>query len=498
MKPDLALAQRIGESLIEYKDSHARKLAVVLDIPKLQTILNAASPDPLAAEQELVMALRHYTQEREQQIGCGEFRPYSSEEESFAARWFTLSKRIVFDRANPKGVEFVKRQIATTIEGDISTDTIKWQAVISKEERLLIEFTTQYNPNQPLALDTEEDTKKRKQFAEGTLRWHKGNAEHLFRKYYGSRLEIAMRKMLEEHRDYWAQRPAEAYDDSKLNHVFEFSIYGGNYGLGCLFGAWDMYLEERISGTPPFGRCTEEERAADKDERRRRPIAWPHSHPNARDIIESHIRKFIREDIIADIPKWERYANELEDEKNRRQERRIARIQELRDEFVSKVRSLYGQQVLEMISNEDLDHYSLGIVDRRERASDLWYSILKKHQFDGLTKSCVYFIRQGSAIKIGITDDLDRRFAQIKTSAASSCIIENVIYTHHGRKLERELHRALVRYNTHLEWFVLPQKIENILFAAKCIEDVENFLQMLARGEFNDSSSEMTGGLAIC
>ena len=129
-----------------------------------------------------------------------------------------------------------------------------------------------------------------------------------------------------------------------------------------------------------------------------------------------------------------------------------------------------------MISKDDIERYALGIVDRRENKEDLWYAILKSYGFDQHTKSCLYFIRQGEAIKIGITGDLDRRFAQIKTSAAVACKIENVIYTHNGRKLESSLHKALAPYNSHLEWFVLPRSIEKMLFAAKSSEDVANVL----------------------
>ena len=493
MKPDLERAQRIGSHLILYKNSLAKRNIAVVDDAELRAILDQRSPDTLAAEQELVMALRFYTQEREQQIGCGEFRSCSSEEESLAARCFSLSTKIIFDRANVKGVACIKSEIAATIEQDISTDAIKWRAVHAEDEELLKRQAVLWSPNKPQESDTEEDAKSRKKFADGSLRWCKEHAEHRFRKYYGTRIEMAMCKMLVEHRNYWAQRPTEPYDNSALDHIFAFSLYGGNYGLGSLFGTWDRYLKERISNLfSPFGRCTEEESAVDNKDRRKRPIEWPHSHPNAREIMESHIRQFIREDIIADIPKWERHAQEIEDSKKRHQERRLERIQELRDEFISKIRSMFGAQVLEMISNEDINRYSFGIVDRRERKDDLWYSILQKYQFDGLTKSCVYFIRQGNAIKIGITDELDRRFAQIKTSAAAACKIENVVYTHHGRTLERKLHQSLARFNSHLEWFALPPIIEKMLFAAKSVKDIEDVLTRITGSAAKDLPNEMT------
>ena len=495
MKPEQERAQRIGSRLILYKDSLAKHRPEVFDPAQLQAILSDTSPDPLAAEQELEMALRFYTQEREQQIGCGEFRSCSSEEESLAARRFSLSKNIIFDRANVRGVECIKSQIVATIEHDVPVDAIKWQAVHAQDDDLVKRQTLLWNPNQAPELDTEEDAKKRKEFAEGSLRWCKSKSESQFRKFYGWRIADAIRAMLEEHRDYWAQHSTEPYDDSALPHIFDFSLYGGNYGLGSLFIAWDIYLEHRINELgiyrrEAFAAPTDAEKALDKDEKRKRPIEWPHSHPNAREIIESHIRTIIREDIVADVPKWERHKKNVEDAKKRAQENRLERIQNHRNAFISKVRNLFGQQVLEMISKEDVERYAFGIVDRRETEGELWYSILKSYDFDQNTNSCVYFIRQGDAIKIGITDELDRRFAQIKTSAAVACKIENAVYTHHGRTLERKLHQSLAFYNSHLEWFVLPPSIENMLFVAKSVEDIENVLRVIKRNEFVDFANE--------
>ncbi len=56
------------------------------------------------------------------------------------------------------------------------------------------------------------------------------------------------------------------------------------------------------------------------------------------------------------------------------------------------------------------------------------------------------------------------------------CVIENAVYTHHAKRVERLLHKALAEYNSHLEWFELPSKIEKMLFAAKSIEDLERVL----------------------
>ena len=496
MKPERERAQRIGSRLILYKDSVAKPQLEVLGPGHLQAILSDTSSEPLAAEQELVMAWRYYALEREQQIAFGEFKICSSPDEIDAAKWFSRAKTIVFDPVNVRGVACLQSEIVATIEQDALVDAIKWQALQAEDEKQLKTLGALWKPNQPSEMDTDEDAKKRKEFAEGSLRWCKSKCENQFRKYFGNRIDNTIRAMLEEHRDYWAQHPTEPYDDRALNAIFDFSLYGGNYGLGSLFGAWDRYLEHRIDALgiyrrEPFKTSTDEEKTLNREERRKRPIEWPHSHPNAREIIESHIRAIIREDIVADIPKWERHkrnvedakkrAQELrEDAKKRAQELRLERIQEHRDAFISRVRNMFGQQVLEMISNEDIERYALGIVDRREIEGDLWYSILNNYDFEQNTNSCLYFIRQGDAIKIGITDQLDRRFAQIKTSASVACEIENVVYTHQGRELERKLHQALASYNSHLEWFVLPPNIEDMLFVAKSVKDIENVLRVLS------------------
>jgi hypothetical protein len=86
-------------------------------------------------------------------------------------------------------------------------------------------------------------------------------------------------------------------------------------------------------------------------------------------------------------------------------------------------------------------------------------------------------------LKIGITSNLEKRLAQIRTSAPQPCKIENVVYTHYGELLERKLHRALAEYNTHLEWFDLPPKIAELLFKAKSRKDIERFVEQLAQGE---------------
>ena len=149
---------------------------------------------------------------------------------------------------------------------------------------------------------------------------------------------------------------------------------------------------------------------------------------------------------------------------------------EIRMELISKIVEKYGEDVLIAITPSDIAHYCIEVEAGGDK-DDLWYSVLKKYEFDQTTDSCLYFIKQGPATKIGITDSLDLRFAQIKTSAAFPCEIANVVYTHSGYELEQTLHQRLRRFNSHLEWFVLPPEIEARLFKAKSRNDIENFLK---------------------
>lgn len=476
-------AESLGSRMVFFKDSLVKQRVEVLDVAALRQILDDTSHDAMAAEQELVMAWRFYSQEREQQVAWGEFHFCSSPDEIEAARSFSQSKKIIFDPENVKGVECIKSKITATIECDILIDAIKWQAVETHDAELKnkIRAMYKYGPS-TVAIPLETPDPDREKFVEGNFQWCKSRDQAKFRKYFIDRIADAIRRMLDEHRDFWAQRPTEPYNDSGLIHVFGFAFDGPNHGLGHLFMAWRKYLESRIFALDyrhgaPFEKCTDEEKASAKEERRKLPIEWPHSHPNAREIAESHIKAIIREDIVADSEKWERHKKSLEAAKERFQEHRLKRIGKCKDAFAARVREMFGQQVLDLISEEDIHRYGLGVVDRQGSEEDLWYSILKQYDFDQNTSSCLYFVRQENFIKIGVTDNLKQRFAQLKTSASLPLKIENVVYTHHGRTLERKLHQALADYNTHLEWFSLPSRMERLLFAAKSVEDIENFLR---------------------
>jgi len=505
-------AQSIGCRLISFKDGLAKQRVGVLDVAALLKILQYTSHDEVAAEQELVMAWRFYTQEREQQIAWGDFHVCSSPDERKAASRFSRAKEIIFDPANVKGVARVRSQIVEVIEQDVSMDAIKWQVVDASDQKFKNRLRARYYQGTSVDIPLEIRDPMREEYVEGNFRYFKSKIEDKYRMDSFKRIYNEIRQMLEAHRDGWAQRPSEPYDDSALNQVFAFSIHGINYGLGSLDRAWNVYLERRILAhdinQEPFGTATEEEKALNKEDKRKLPIHFPFSEPNAREIIECHIRSIIREDILVDTEKWERQKRQYEEAKARAEQNRLRRIEENiladneikerqkklleesqklaqqkrlrriernKEAFVSKVRRMFGQDILALISEADIHRYGVGIEDR-EDAEELWYSILSQYDFDQNTKSCVYFIRQGNAIKIGFSDSLDRRLAQIRTSASLPCVIENAVYTHHAKRVERLLHKALAEYNSHLEWFELPSKIEKMLFAAKSIEDLERVL----------------------
>jgi hypothetical protein len=497
MTPNREIAQLMGTRLIEYKDQMTKLEMGDIAPRNLQQILSNVSPDSLAAEHELLMAFRYYTIEREQQIAYGYFRNCSSAEEVELALRFTCSRKIVFTPKNIKGTAIIRKEIENQINDDALHDGVKWRELKIRDKELLEKFRLQWKPGQQQKLDSLEEIDCRNKYADGCMRWCKDKGEDEFREKYGNRIAFEMAKMLEEHRDYWSQNSSECYSDEDLNLIFDFSIYGGNFGLGSLLMAWDWYLKLRISAHESpnrevFYKSTHDEKIINSADSRQRPIQWPHSHPDARQLIESHIRTVIKDDIAADVPKFKRHNKYILEMKSRaddfRIKRRVERISAHREAFVSKVINNYGKAILGLIPESDINHYAEEIVDRRKNEEDVWFAILSKYEFDQNTKSCVYFIRQGSAVKIGITNQLERRFAQIKTSASGLCRIENVIYTHHGRKLERALHLALAPYNSHLEWFVLPLNLEKMLFSAKSLAEIEHILRQIKNNMVSDNT----------
>ena len=197
---------------------------------------------------------------------------------------------------------------------------------------------------------------------------------------------------------------------------------------------------------------------------------------------EKYKKPFVRKELLRDDIKIVIVEHVVEDGRRLAaweadSEERSSQVRdEIWTEFVSKTVAKYGEHVLGVISPADITKYCID-VEAGGDEDDLWYSVLEKYDFDQTTDSCLYFIKQGTATKIGITDSLDSRFSQIKTSAAFPCKIANVVYTHFGYKVEQKLHQRLSQFNSHLEWFVLPLEIEDRLFKAKSLNDIEEFLK---------------------
>jgi len=202
-------------------------------------------------------------------------------------------------------------------------------------------------------------------------------------------------------------------------------------------------------------------------------------------LLLKYVRPFIKNKIAEHIAQdgrkleaWEAGAEDRERQKREEQAKRTAdRLGEIEARFVSTTAHKYGKEVLCKIPPSEVAEYCEK-VRRGGNEAELYCDILEKYAPDQNTESCFYFIKQGTATKIGITDSLDSRLAQIRTSAAFPCAVANVIYTHFGRQLEQRLHRCLRRFNTHLEWFDLPPHVEEILFRAKSRKDIENFLTL--------------------
>jgi len=72
----------------------------------------------------------------------------------------------------------------------------------------------------------------------------------------------------------------------------------------------------------------------------------------------------------------------------------------------------------------------------------------------------LYFVRCGSAIKIGIANNIKSRMASIATYTPQPPRLENCIRTDIAADLEVLLHGKLAQFNTNGEWFMLPEAIE--------------------------------------
>ena len=209
------------------------------------------------------------------------------------------------------------------------------------------------------------------------------------------------------------------------------------------------------------------------------------AHYIRKELLRHEIKTKIAEHVATDGKRLELWAAGSEERSNQVRA-------EIRTQFISKTAEKYGEDVLNVIAPSDITKYCIDVEEGGDEG-DLWHSVLGKYDFDQNTNSCLYFIRQGEAVKIGITDNLDKRFSQIRTSASLPCTIKNVVYCHHGYVLERKLHKALARYKSHLEWFMLPPELERTLFAAKSSGDIERALVQIGDTR-NQLNANRVGG----
>jgi hypothetical protein len=103
----------------------------------------------------------------------------------------------------------------------------------------------------------------------------------------------------------------------------------------------------------------------------------------------------------------------------------------------------------------------------------------------------IYFLKSGSNIKIGITNNLRQRFENIGTYTPYPPTLENCITTDRASELENLLHTTLQKYNTHREWFLLPTSIESFVLELNSPEEVINFCEKFDSNELSVGDTEI-------
>jgi hypothetical protein len=469
MKRDWKRARAISAALIALKDALAKQDAPEINAIECRAILDTASPDALAAEGELELAWLYYNQQRGIQLVAAPFRSHMPQEEGLR-----LLSMLYGTRKLPKvpsglqSIDRLKLGIELAISDDLRSDAQKWKAIAVEDEQA-----------------------SRKTIGVGDVEARNKKEQERELKILSNTKINCISGMIRNHVEYWAQKPYVEHHIPDLGEVFWILSSDPGMAVQELRRSWHDYEDhrKRVIGlsTPycyPHYFFTQNERDAALS---RTWPAWcrgavPETQ-DTRDALEAHIRKSITEDIAADRTGWDRLRRKEEERKQLYLDQRPARIAEHRKEFTSKIIDTFGQEVLDLISEDDIAAYSEGMADYSASRDHLWNTVIDKYEFDQKTTLCLYFIRQGARVKIGITSNLEKRLAQIRTSAPQPCKVENVVYTHYGELLERKLHRALTAYNTHLEWFDLPPKIAKLLFEAKSKKDFERFIEQLAQVE---------------
>lgn len=74
------------------------------------------------------------------------------------------------------------------------------------------------------------------------------------------------------------------------------------------------------------------------------------------------------------------------------------------------------------------------------------------------TRGFVYVVRSGNLVKIGRTNDLERRLRQLSTMNSGELELICSIPTGDSVTLEKKLHQQFQPFRQHGEWFQLPEK----------------------------------------
>ena len=83
----------------------------------------------------------------------------------------------------------------------------------------------------------------------------------------------------------------------------------------------------------------------------------------------------------------------------------------------------------------------------------------------------LYVIQSGDYFKVGITNDLEKRLNQIKTSSPFESRIAYSILVDNAERLEKDTHAKLEEYRTRGEWFEID--LETILKAISEVSKLE-------------------------
>lgn len=77
---------------------------------------------------------------------------------------------------------------------------------------------------------------------------------------------------------------------------------------------------------------------------------------------------------------------------------------------------------------------------------------------DDLELACIYVVQMGNMVKVGITSDVNRRFATLQTGAPEPLrlrAVEVIGSRDKARRIEKSIHNRLAHRRTVGEWFCI-------------------------------------------